>query len=59
MEGSVVAVVRVVIEGESGVSKAEELDSGRLVVKRANLSAPNMGTSSLLAMVSLKYMGII
>lgn len=44
---------------ESGVSKPEELNSGRLVEKGASLNDPNMSKiSSLLAIVS-KYVGKI
>lgn len=38
-EGGVVAVVKAMFKGESGVGKQEELDQGRLVDKGASLKS--------------------
>lgn len=45
------------IKGEPGIKGSEKLKSVGLVDNRASLNAANKGTISLLAIVSLKYVG--
>lgn len=57
-EGGLVSVVGTSIKGEEGVAKPKKSKQDKLVDERASLIGPNEGTkSSLLAMVSLKYLG--